>query len=267
MPRIQGHLIPAALFSTVTRYFIRLSYNGTGFCGWQVQPGVPTVQATLNEKLSTLLRENLECVGCGRTDTGVHARMFYAHIDSNHEDLDSNENVVFRLNKMLPDGIAIQSIHKMAENAHARFSAFSRSYEYHITRVKDPFGPHLSWELHTDLDLGAMNAGAKVLLEYEDFIAFSKTGGNHKTSICKMKSAEWRATENGSVFEITSNRFLRNMVRAIVGTLVDVGRGRLTPDDVHAVIRSGKRSQAGTSVPAEGLFLTDIKYPKEFNLL
>jgi tRNA pseudouridine38-40 synthase len=251
----------------VHRYFIRLSYNGTAFCGWQFQPNAPTVQEELNKKMSMLLREQIECVGCGRTDSGVHARKFYAHFDSVKDDLADNEKVIFRLNKILPDGIAIQQIYKMAsDNAHARYSATWRSYEYHISRVKDPFGPDLSWELHEKLNMAAMNRGAKVLLEYKDFISFSKTGGNSKTTLCEVKKAGWHRTETGMYFTITANRFLRNMVRAIVGTLVDVGRGKITPEDVHRIIKSGKRSQAGTSVPAEGLYLTEIKYPVAFGL-
>ena len=217
--------------------------------------------------MSLLLREEISCVGCGRTDTGVHARKFYAHFDSVKDDLAANEQIIFRLNKILPHGIAIRQIYKMKqENAHARYAAKWRSYEYHISHVKDPFGSDLSWELHEKLNTAAMNRGAKILLAYEDFIAFSKTGGSSKTTLCTVKKAKWHKTETGLFFSITANRFLRNMVRAIVGTLVDVGRGKLVPEDVRRIIKSGKRSQAGMSVPAEGLFLTDIQYPKEFRL-
>ncbi len=222
------------------------------------------------------MREHIEVTGCGRTDAGVHARKFYAHFLSDHDDLDTNDKWIFRLNKILPQGIAIQEIKKVPEKAHARFDAFSRTYEYHICRLKDPFGAYQFWEMQEQLDLKAMNEGGKILLEYDDFIAFSKTS-DVKTTICKLSKAEWRykigevgtkgeGREIGYVFEITSNRFLRNMVRAIVGTLVDVGRGKFTLDDVHRIVKSKQRSQAGTSVPAHGLFLTEVLYPSEFNL-
>ncbi|HET6992996.1 MAG TPA: tRNA pseudouridine synthase A, partial [Bacteroidia bacterium] len=226
--------------------------------------------------MSMLLREKIEVTGCGRTDAGVHARKFYAHFMSEKEVLDTDEKVIFRLNKILPFGIAVQEIKKVPERAHARFHAFSRTYEYHICRVKDPFGPNQHWELTDILDIDLMNEGAKILLTYDDFIAFSKAS-DVKTTICKLTKAEWtikygeKGTSNegreiGYIFTITSNRFLRNMVRAIVGTLVDVGRGKFTLDDVHRIIQSKERSQAGTSVPARGLFLTEVLYPKEYNL-
>ncbi|MCX6311983.1 MAG: tRNA pseudouridine(38-40) synthase TruA [Bacteroidetes bacterium] len=258
------------------RYFLRLSYNGTEFSGWQFQHNAITIQQIINEKISMLLHEHIEVTGCGRTDAGVHARMFYAHFMSEKENLDTDQKVLFRLNKILPYAIAIQQIIKVPEKAHARFHAFSRTYEYHICRVKDPFGPNLHWELTDLLDINLMNEGAKILLTYDDFEAFSKTS-DVKTTICKLKEAKWEikygapGTANegkaiGYVFTITSNRFLRNMVRAIVGTLVDVGRGKITLDDVHRIVQSKKRAQAGTSVPARGLFLTEILYPEEYNL-
>lgn len=251
-----------------TRYFIQLSYNGTGFCGWQFQPGVPTIQETLNQKISMLLREEIECVGCGRTDSGVHARKFYAHFDCSLAGLETEEKVIFRLNKILPPGIAVQKIFSMKEgNAHARFAALSRSYEYHITNIKDPFGADLSWEYHEKLDVERMNEAARIIPSYDDFIAFSKTGGDNKTTFCKVTVSEWKQEENRLVYHISANRFLRNMVRAIVGTLVEVGRGKIEPDEVHRIIQSKKRSQAGQSVPAEGLFLTDVKYPDEYCLI
>ena len=251
-----------------TRYFILLSYNGTGFCGWQYQPGVPTIQETLNEKMTMLLREKIEVVGCGRTDSGVHARKFYAHFDSSIEGLETDEKVIFRLNKILPPGIAVQQIFKMhLPNAHARFAAVSRSYEYHITNIKNPFGTQQSWEHHDILDFSKMNEGARILLDYDDFVAFSKTGGDNKTTFCKVTVSEWRKENNRLVYSISANRFLRNMVRAIVGTLVEVGKGKINPEEVHRVIQSKQRSQAGQSVPAQGLYLTDVKYPEDYNLI
>ncbi|MDQ3110567.1 MAG: tRNA pseudouridine(38-40) synthase TruA [Bacteroidota bacterium] len=260
----------------LTRYFLRLSYNGTEFSGWQFQKNAISIQQTMNEKISMLLHEHIELTGCGRTDSGVHARKFYAHFMSEKDDLENNEKVLFRMNKILPQGIAIQQIKKMPEKAHARFHAWSRTYEYHICRIKDPFGPFLHWSMHDELNVEAMNEAAKVLMKYDDFVAFSKTS-DVKTTICKLTKAEWRvklgeegtAEEGkpiGYVFEITANRFLRNMVRAIVGTLIDVGRGKQNLDDVHRIVQSKQRSQAGTSVPANGLFLTDVKYPVEYNL-
>ncbi len=258
------------------RYFLRLSYNGTEYSGWQFQRNSITIQQIINEKMSLLLREHIEVTGCGRTDAGVHASKFYAHFMSLKDDLDTDAKVLFRLNKILPYAIAIQKITKVPEKAHARFHAYSRTYEYHICRVKDPFGPYLHWELTDLLNIDLMNEGAKILLGYDDFIAFSKTS-DVKTTICKLTQAEWKikigeegtAQEGkaiGYVFTITSNRFLRNMVRAIVGTLVDVGREKISLADVHRIVESKERSQAGTSVPAQGLFLKEILYPKEFNL-
>jgi tRNA pseudouridine38-40 synthase len=258
------------------RYFMRLSYNGTEFSGWQFQNNSITIQQIINEKMSLLLREKIEVTGCGRTDAGVHARKFYAHFHSERNDLDTDEKVIFRLNKIFPQGIAVQQITKVPERAHARFHAYSRTYEYHICRVKDPFGPKLHWEMTDLLDVDLMNEGAKILLTYDDFVAFSKAS-DVKTTICKLTRADWQikygeegtqheGKEIGYVFTITSNRFLRNMVRAIVGTLVDVGRGKFTLDDVHRIVQSKQRSQAGTSVPAQGLFLTEILYPEEYGL-
>ncbi|MEO5642085.1 MAG: tRNA pseudouridine(38-40) synthase TruA [Bacteroidia bacterium] len=260
----------------LTRYFLRLSYNGTEFSGWQFQKNAISIQQTLNERISLLLHEHIELTGCGRTDAGVHARKFYAHFMSEKDDLENNEKVIFRMNKILPQGIAIQQIKKMPEKAHARFHAYSRTYEYHICRLKDPFGPFLHWSMHDELNVDAMNEAANVLMQYDDFVAFSKTS-DVKTTICKLTKAEWsvKIGEKGTadegkpvgyVFEITANRFLRNMVRAIVGTLIDVGRGKQNLDDVHRIVQSKQRSQAGTSVPANGLFLTEIKYPVEYNL-
>lgn len=251
-----------------TRFFIQLSYNGSGFCGWQQQPGVETIQETLNGKMSLLLREKISCVGCGRTDTGVHARKFYAHFDSSVPDIENEEKIIFRLNKMLPKGIAIQKIFRMKqENAHARFDAISRSYEYHISSLKDSFGADLSWELHEELDMEKMNIAAKIIPTYDDFIAFSKTGSDNKTTICNVTVSEWKREGERLTYHITANRFLRNMVRAVVGTLVDVGRGKIEVEEVHRVIQSRQRSQAGQSVPARGLFLADVKYPAEYNLV
>ncbi|MBI3510092.1 MAG: tRNA pseudouridine(38-40) synthase TruA [Bacteroidetes bacterium] len=248
------------------RYFIQLSYNGTGFCGWQFQPGVPTIQETLQEKMSLLLREKTVVVGCGRTDSGVHAKKYFAHFDCAQEGIENDEKIIFRLNKMLPPGIAIQKIFRMPDNAHARFAATSRSYEYHISQVKDPFGANFSWELHEELNFEKMNEGAKIIMGYDDFSAFSKTGSDNKTTFCKVTFSEWEKTETGIVYFISANRFLRNMVRAIAGTLTDMGRGKISAGEFKKIIESGDRSEASMSVPPGGLFLTDVKYPLEFGL-
>jgi tRNA pseudouridine38-40 synthase len=245
------------------RYFIQLSYNGTGFCGWQFQPGVPTIQETLQEKMSMLLREKIDVVGCGRTDTGVHAKKYIAHFDCTHSDLAGKEETIFRLNKILPVGIAVQEIFLMQDNAHARFAATSRSYEYHISRVKNVFSQDTAWVTSEKLDIDKMNTGAKILLSYWDFAAFARVGSDNKTTNCTLTQCEWRTEGDELVFYISANRFLRNMVRAIVGTLVDMGRGKISEEELHRIAKSGDRSEASMSVVANGLFLTDVIYPSD----
>ena len=255
------------------RFFITLSYDGTRYHGWQIQPNGDSIQQRLQEALSTLLRQPIEVVGAGRTDTGVHARMMVAHFTiSQFDDLTISQfdNLAYKLNKLLPQDIAVQDIRQVPDDMHARFSATSRTYHYFIHTRKDPFLQAYSWHVPYKLDFEKMNEAAKVLLEYKDFTSFSKVNTDTKTNLCDITEAYWSPIEiaNGTSlnskclwrFTITANRFLRNMVRAIVGTLVEVGRGRITIDDMRRIIEARDRCQAGESVPAKGLFLVDIKY-------
>lgn len=247
------------------RYFLELSYNGTGFHGWQIQPNGPTVQQELTEKVSTLLRENVSVIGCGRTDTGVHAKEFFAHFDA--EELpEGADTFLFKLNNMLHPHIAVRAVHPMVDNAHARFSAKWRSYEYLIIRRKDPFHQGLSWHCFYTLDVEKMNAAAQMLLGERDFACFCKSHAANRTNICTVTEAYWQEDSDFLIFRITANRFLRNMVRAIVGTLVDIGRGRHGVEEMQRILASGNRSDAGTSAPAQGLYLSRVIYPQQIFL-
>ncbi|MCR5678860.1 MAG: tRNA pseudouridine(38-40) synthase TruA [Prevotella sp.] len=242
------------------RYFITLSYDGTRFHGWQVQPNGTTVQEELQHALSLLLRCDIQVTGAGRTDAGVHASKMVAHFDS-PEAVDPRQ-LTYKLNRLLPQDIAIQHIEPVADDAHARFSATSRTYYYYIHTSKAPFLRHYSCHYHQPLDFAAMNQAAALLLHYDDFGAFCKSHADVKTTLCHVTKAQWtQLTPDSWRFEITANRFLRNMVRAIVGTLVDVGRHRLTIDQFQHVIEGKRRTDAGESMPANALFLTDITYP------
>jgi tRNA pseudouridine38-40 synthase len=251
----------------VARYFIRLAYKGTAYQGWQVQSHTPlTVQHQLNEKMSMILREPVECVGCGRTDSGVHARDFFAHFDATSELLLKPEELVYHLNCVLPKDIAVKSIHLMPENAHARFDAVSRTYEYHLLMGKDAFNDHQAWEVREFPNIRKMNTAADFLTSCEDFAAFCKAGSDQKSTKCRLMEAWWMQHGNYAVFTITADRFLRNMVRAIVGTLMDVGKDKLDLDDLRTIVASGDRSEAGQSVPAHGLYLTRIVYPDHYGV-
>jgi tRNA pseudouridine38-40 synthase len=243
------------------RYFIELAYDGTNYHGWQVQPNAVAVQELLDKALTTLLRQPVETTGCGRTDTGVHAKDFFAHLDV--EVVDDKPSTIDKrsLNALLPHDIAIKSIIPIHAGAHARFDATLRSYEYHIHFEKNPFLNGYSWLLRDKPDLELMNRAAAIVMEYTDFSCFSKSNTQVKTNNCKIAKAEWVETENGIVFHISADRFLRNMVRAIVGTLLMVGKGEMQPEDIRQIIESKNRSNAGMSVPACGLYLTEIKYP------
>ena len=241
------------------RFFIRLSYDGTRYHGWQIQPNGDSIQQELQEALSTLLRQPVEVVGAGRTDTGVHAKMMVAHFDWS-EPLDGKQ-LTYKLNKLLPQDIAVQEVRQVAEDMHARFSATSRTYHYYIHTYKDPFLQAYSWQIPFALDFERMNEAAKILLDYKDFTSFSKVNTDTKTNLCDIKEAYWEEVAKGQWrFTITANRFLRNMVRAIVGTLVEVGRGRISIEEVRQIIEAKDRCQAGESVPGKALFLVDIKY-------
>jgi tRNA pseudouridine38-40 synthase len=243
------------------RYFIRLAYKGTNYNGWQVQPNAPTVQAELEKALSLIIRKETEIVGCGRTDTGVHASDYYAHFDYEQGISDTAE-LVYKLNKFISPDIAIKEIVEVNPDAHARFSATQRVYEYKIVREKNPFTQGLAYYYFGTLDIDAMNKAAAILLEIKDFKAFSKAHTDVKTTLCDVTLAQWDVKGDVLVFTISANRFLRNMVRAVVGTLLEVGRGKLSIDGFIEVINSLERSEAGDSAPAEGLYLAKIIYPQ-----
>lgn len=243
------------------RYFIHFSYAGTNFHGWQRQPNALSVQQVMEEALSTIQKEACALVAAGRTDTGVHAREMVAHFDIKNPVKDV-EQWIFRVNQYLPIDIAVHSIRLVKKTAHARFDALSRTYEYHINSIKTPFKNELHYCFYQHLDLDQMNLAAQLLFEYEDFECFSKSNTDVKTFLCKITVAKWEKTKKGYIFTITANRFLRNMVRAIVGTLIEIGVGKKSVGDLHKIIQSKNRSSAGYSVPAQGLFLTHIEYPK-----
>jgi tRNA pseudouridine38-40 synthase len=246
---------------SVPRYFLELSYKGTRFHGWQIQKNAPSVQEVLNQTLEVLLKEKVETTGAGRTDTGVHAKYFVAHFDSAKEKLHENHRFLSQLNQILPEDIAILKIVWVPDTAHARFDALSRTYEYHIATRKNPFMNEYAWYLKKTPDQDLMNKAAKKLLTITDFTSFSKLHSNTKTNLCKVSKAIWEEKDGMLVFTITADRFLRNMVRAIVGTLVNVGLGKTSMEEYMDIIESRNRSNAGQSVPGKGLFLTDISYP------
>ncbi len=243
------------------RYFIQFSYFGKAYHGWQYQPNAITVQEVLEKALSTLVREKTEVVGAGRTDTGVHAKQMFAHFD--HAGIEDLEELAYRLNSFLPEDIAVQKIHAMIPSAHARFDAYERTYEYWVIREKNPFYSDHAHLVKYPLDMEAMNTAAQLLLEHKDFECFSKSNTDVRTYICDVRKAFWEDRGDAWVFTITADRFLRNMVRAVVGTLLEVGMGKMTSDDIHSVIESKDRGEAGVSVPAKGLYLTKVLYPKE----
>ncbi len=243
------------------RYFIQLSYDGTRYHGWQIQPNGISVQETLQKSLSTLLRQTVEVVGAGRTDAGVHARMMMAHFDCPGEHPMDCPQLVYKLNKILPPDIAVQDVFPVADDMHARFSATTRTYHYFINLRKSPFLRSYSWYVYGSLDFQKMNEAAATLMEYKDFTSFSKVNTDTKTNDCTITKAVWEELSPGEWrFTISANRFLRNMVRAIVGTLVEVGRGKLTVGEFRKVIEQKNRCSAGESVPGNALFLVDIRY-------
>lgn len=248
------------------RYFIELSYNGKNYHGWQVQPNATSVQSVLNNALSLILKCKIETIGAGRTDTGVHAKFFTAHIDV-PETLIELDSIVFRLNCFLPADICIKKIFRVNDSMHARFSALSRTYEYHITTCKNPFVTDFAYFFHKQLDVELMNEAAQVLSYYTDFTSFSKVHTDTKTNNCKIMFAHWVIDGDGLlVFTIKADRFLRNMVRAIVGTLLDVGTKKISLQEFCNIIETKDRCQAGQSVPSHGLFLTEIEYPETIYL-
>ncbi|MDD4107970.1 MAG: tRNA pseudouridine(38-40) synthase TruA [Prolixibacteraceae bacterium] len=245
------------------RYFVRLSFKGTGYHGWQIQPNAITVQEVLEKSFSTILGRETAICGAGRTDTGVHASFFVCHLDLEDDNADLNK-LIYGLNSLLPADISVQQIWKVPGDAHARFSALSRTYKYYISTVKDPFLTERSWYYRQKLDIDKMNEAASLLLYYQDFTSFSRLHTDVKTNLCKIFVAEWTVEEHLLIFTIKADRFLRNMVRAIVGTLTDVGREKISVKDFIKIIEEKNRSSAGASAPSQGLFLADIQYPDAF---
>ena len=249
------------------RYFLRLSYLGTNYHGWQIQPGSITVQELLQEALSLVLRDKTAVLGAGRTDTGVHAKVFYAHFDSHYPCKEIMQmQLHFKLNRILPLDIAVHEIIPVIPEAHARFHATNRTYQYFISRQKDPYESQFSWLLERKLDVGKMQEAAMRLLNHKDFASFARSNTNVKTNDCEIYQAFWKQQNHLLKFEIQADRFLRNMVRAIVGTLVDAGLGKITADDFETIILGKDRRKAGYSAPACGLHLTGIEYPQHIYL-
>ena len=241
------------------RYFITFAYDGTAYHGWQIQPNGNSVQEELQKAISTILRETVEVVGAGRTDAGVHARRMTAHFES-EADFDCGQ-LAYKLNRLLPRDISVYDVRAVAEDMHARFSAKLRTYHYYIHTRKNPFLRQYSCELHYSLDFGLMNEAASHLLKVDDFGAFCKAHADVKTTLCRVTEAKWtRDGDDAWHFRISANRFLRNMVRAVVGTLIEVGRHRMTLEQFDRVVASGSRSNAGESMPGKALFLEDVEY-------
>ncbi|MGB8491196.1 MAG: tRNA pseudouridine(38-40) synthase TruA [Bacteroidales bacterium] len=247
----------------LTRYFIYISFKGSSYHGWQNQPNSETVQKILEMALSLIVGEYITSTGAGRTDAGVHAKIFCAHFDSSRPGLDTDKNLIFKLNRFLPHDIAVSSIRKVKPDVNARFSAISRTYKYFINLEKDPFCYESSWYLYGQPDLESMKRASELLLRHSDFTSFSRLHSDNKTSICRILSAGWESDGSYLVFTIKADRFLRNMVRAIVGTMVDLGYGKISIEEFEKIIDARDRSAAGSSAPARGLFLYGIEYPEE----
>ena len=283
-PNLQHAFINFAPVGQQQRYFLEIAYDGTRYHGWQTQPNAIAIQQKLNEVLAILLRQPVETTGAGRTDTGVHARQLFVHLDMPATASQPSEGgagvngqqqeqilgppirgrgglELASLNALLPHDIAAKRIIPVHAEAHARFDATLRSYEYHIHFSKDPFRQNYSWQIKGELDVELMNRAAQMMIEYTDFSCFSKSNTQVKTNNCKIVRAEWVRKDDGLVFHISADRFLRNMVRAIVGTCMMVGRKEMEPEGIRQIIESKNRSNAGTSVPACGLYLTEVKYP------
>ena len=246
----------------MSRYFITFGYDGTNYHGWQIQPNANTVQQELQRALSILMRKDIEVVGAGRTDTGVHARHMAAHFDWDEPQLPmACDQLVYRMNRIVPCDIVVYEVKPVSDDMHARFSATYRTYHYYIHTRKDPFERHYSLQMNYPLDFEKMNEAAKLFLQHDDYAAFCKAGGDNKTTICHVTQAKWIQTSPTTwYFEITANRFLRNMVRAVVGTLIEVGRGRMTMEQFSDILHRGTRSDAGESMPGNALFLEEVGY-------
>lgn len=246
------------------RYFIEIAYNGKAYFGWQRQPDQITVQQVLEEKLSILFNKEITVMAAGRTDTGVHAKQLFAHFD--YDKLENNEKLIYRINSFLPKDISVKRIIEVIPDAHARFDAFRREYEYRITLGKDPFTQDFSYQLYIQPDVELMNTAAGFLLDYSDFQCFSRSRTDVRTYNCKIEKAHWELKGDSLVFTIVADRFLRNMVRAIVGTLLDVGFGKTTLDAFQDILKSKSRREAGASAPAHALYLNRVVYPKRIFL-
>ncbi len=254
-----GNAIFAPNLQDLQRYFLKLAYDGTNYSGWQIQPEVDTVQERIEKAIRIILPDVSGILGCGRTDAGVHASQFYAHFES---ELDLPDNLVYKMNRILPLDIAIQDVFSVDSDTHARFSATSRSYSYFIHFEKNPFRNAYSVFHHKQLDVEAMNKACDLLLGTHDFTSFSKGPMQTKTNLCDLTSANWEEIESGVVFRVSANRFLRNMVRAMVGTMLEVGEGKMAPEEVKAIVEEMDRSKAGKSAHPQGLFLDQVKYPQ-----
>ena len=249
----------------MSRYFIELSFKGTLYHGWQLQPNAVTVQAEIERALQILTGEPVNTIGAGRTDTGVHASKYIVHFDSDHALPANHDDFLYKMNAILPGDIAIHDIYPVKPDTHARYTAIYRTYTYRISRIKDPFNTEISWYYPMPLDVTAMNEASARLLTFDDFTSFSKLHSDVKTNSCQIFEAGWSERGFQLLFAIRANRFLRNMVRAIVGTMIEIGRGKMQPDGLDKIIEGKNRSLAGFSVPAHGLELTEIGYPEGIN--
>jgi tRNA pseudouridine38-40 synthase len=248
------------------RYFIKLAFQGTNYHGWQIQSEARSVQEVLNHALSTIFRQNIQVIGAGRTDAGVHASCFYAHFDMDADPQPDMQNAIFRLNRFLPHDIAIYAITPVKDKSHARFDAISRTYRYQVTTLKDPFRTAFAYHFFKEPDMDKMNRAAEIIAEYKDFTSFSKSRTQVKTHICEIYHAGWYKQKHLLCFTVKANRFLRNMVRAMVGTLLEIGTGKIEVNKLRDILESKNRSAAGYSVPPNGLFLDHIEYPKDIFL-
>jgi tRNA pseudouridine38-40 synthase len=242
------------------RFFLEISYNGKNYHGWQTQPHDVSIQQVIEEALATIFQRKIEIVGAGRTDAGVHARQLFAHFDL--ETTENSNQLVYKLNAILPVDIAVHNCFQVKDDAHARFDAQLRTYRYYLIWNKNPFLQDFAYRVHKKPEVEKMNQAAQILLQYTHFQCFSKSKTDVKTYLCKLTEAYWEEKDNQLIFTITADRFLRNMVRAIVGTLLEVGFNNLSSEELHQIIASKNRSQAGKSVPAQGLFLEQITYPE-----
>ena len=246
------------------RYFIEIAYSGQNYHGWQNQPDSITVQEVLENSLSTILRTKIKVMGAGRTDSGVHAKQLFAHFD--YQKINSVDDLIFKLNSFLANDISVQNLFQVNDDVHARFSALEREYQYIVSLEKNPFTKDFSYQIYHKPNIDLMNQAANELLNYKDFQCFSRSNSDVKTYYCDVKIASWKSLGNQLVFTIKADRFLRNMVRAIVGTLLDVGFEKTSLSEFHEIIKSKDRSKAGTSAPAKGLVLTKVIYPEQIKM-